>query len=56
MESDNLQQACVQPPTSLQIRPLTFLAGHFGRHLAITSGEKYHRQDRQAKLDFPGHL
>ena len=38
MESDKLQQACVQPPTSLQIRPLTFLAGHLGRHLATTYG------------------
>ena len=53
MRSDNLQIACVQPPTSLQIRSIigTFPAGQFGRHLA--TGGKYHRLVRQDREERP---
>ena len=68
MRSDNLQPPCLCITSNFLTNATieTFQAGHLGRHLATTSGEKCHRQDREdrqnkqkkiiLKLGFPGRL
>ena len=54
---DNLRLACVQPPTSLQIRPLRFYISS-----SMSFGETFgnyvqtERTGRTFKLEFPGNF